>query len=143
MTFLEFEIDEKDLAAAKFIGDTRNGLVQAIIDASKDGRIKRHSDLARKLNMDKGSLSKVLNGKGNITLRTLGEIAWALDLEPQVIYARSVAVPASNHTQEKIFSGNLVNTATHQEWGSRVPRKTGRKSLVKPLTSSVDYYGKR
>lgn len=82
MTFLDFEIDEKDLAAAKLIGDTRRALVAALLEAKREDPSMCQAELARRIKMDKGSLSRLLNGRENMTLRTIGEIGWALGLEP-------------------------------------------------------------
>lgn len=117
MTFLNFEIDEKDLAAAKFIGETRRGLVAALIEAKKDNPEICQAEVARLLGMDKGSLSKILNGHGNMTLRKIGEIAWALGLEPRVEYCpMATCVSDGNHIHRPISS---VETSSHSK-GARI-----------------------
>ena len=42
-------------------------------------------DLAAALDMDKATVSRILSGRGNPTARTIGEMCWALGLEPELI----------------------------------------------------------
>lgn len=97
MTFFDFEIDEKDLASAKFFGDTRRCLVEAFLEENKNDRQINQALIARKIGMDKGTLSKILRGQGNMTLRTLSDIAWALGFVPEVHLHRQNEAKQSNH----------------------------------------------
>ncbi len=118
MTFLDFEIDEKDLAAAKFIGDTRRALVNALLEAKKENPSMCQAELARRINMDKGALSRLLNGHGNMTLRTIGEISWALGRNPNLILEETGKEGrASNSTKRATTVGRFTE---HASWSVAV-----------------------
>lgn len=119
MTFLDFDIDDKDLASAKFIGDTRRALVAALLDAKKEDRSICQAELARRIKMDKGSLSRLLNGRENMTLRTIAEISWALGLEPRVCLD-PVGVPNVSNSGRSYAFGR--GTIEHTDWQSSAKR---------------------
>ena len=102
MTFLDFDIDEKDLSAAKFLGETRRGLVDCLLSAKKHDNTVSQASIARKIGMDKSSLSRVLNGQGNITLRTIAEVAWSLGMEPEVYFRSKHHVAQGNAVPREI-----------------------------------------
>lgn len=119
MTFLDFEIDEKDLAAAKFIGETRRGLAAALLDAKQDDPKISQAEVARLINMDKATLSKALNGQSNMTLRTIAEIAWALKLLPVVHYEPIDAdAPKRNH-RGRHYTEARSSARTTVDWNNR------------------------
>jgi len=110
MTFFNIEIDPKDVAAAKFIADTQRGLVSEAIKAKERDNSLTRAEIARIAGIDKSSLTKILNGKGNITLRKLAEIAYALGVEPSVGYAsinRQSNSGSRNRYQVNPSSGRL------------------------------------
>jgi hypothetical protein len=47
----------------------------------------RKSDLAETLGVSKAYITQALDGGRNLTLRSLADFAWALDCEPQVMFA--------------------------------------------------------
>lgn len=74
--------------------------------------------------MDKATLSKALNGQGNMTLRTISEIAWALDLFPVVHYCpmENDAIKG-NHKRQIISGAHSANIPTHS-WGDHKGKET-------------------
>lgn len=112
MTFSNLEIDEKDIAAAKFIGDARREIVRAIIERKEENKDVCQSYIAKRIGIDKGSLSRILNGSNNITLRKIAEIAWALELEPQLKFAPIHHSQHNGTPRLKIKTGNALSTTT-------------------------------
>ena len=85
MSSFEFDISEKDLAAGVGIMRVRDELLRAVLEA----RVSR-ADIARKLEIDRAQVTRHLKG-GNLTIKTLSEICWALGMEPRV----TIGVPRS------------------------------------------------
>jgi len=138
MTFFEFEIDEKDLAAAKFLGDTRQGLVHAILEAVKNDPSLSRSAIAKKIGMDKGSLSKLLNGNINMTMRTLADIAWAIGRHPEVHLRSSEQRASSNQYEYTICGAHIAKPSVSSNvytWNGNAKRtKDFRQgNVVKPV----------
>lgn len=80
-----FDRPEKDRAATRFMRRVHAALVHAAIRRKQQDGLTQRAVAAR-LGWDKATLSRLLAGRGNPTLRTLGEIAWALDLEPEIVF---------------------------------------------------------
>lgn len=115
MTFLDFDIDEKELAAAKFIGETRRGLISALLEAKEENTAVCQASIAREIEMDKGSLSKILHGRKNLTLRTIAEISYALGFEPEVHFCRPNVGKESNGGH-KVVCGAVTSTKEQYDW---------------------------
>jgi transcriptional regulator with XRE-family HTH domain len=63
----------KHYAVEGFIGDTAELIWRMLVR-----RNMKQADLARKLNKSPAFVSQLLNGKANMTIRTLGEVMYAL-----------------------------------------------------------------
>lgn len=133
MTFFDFEMDEKDLAAAKFIGETRRGLALALLEAKKENPSICQAEVARRIGMDKGTLSKVLNGQSNMTLRTVAEIAWALGVLPEVHYCpmQEVHHKSANQIRNTVSGAHSGRVAT-VDWSENT-RNVSRIKVQAPV----------
>lgn len=78
----EFHIDPKDAASAEFMTKVHRVLIREMIKAAKQKRISQ-SDVARLLDVDKAVVSRALNGKSNLTIRTISDLCWAIGVKPK------------------------------------------------------------
>ncbi len=53
-------------------------VTELICQVMEEGRVKK-SDLAKRLGKSKGYVTQLLDGRANMTLRTLADVFWALD----------------------------------------------------------------
>jgi transcriptional regulator with XRE-family HTH domain len=60
------------------VGDVRDELLTALAEERERRNLTR-ARVAALIGKDKGFVSRKLNGIGNMTLRTLADLAWALD----------------------------------------------------------------
>lgn len=109
-------INPKDQAAGRFIGSVRRALAEAVQNAkSKQGLAQ--SDIAQKLEINRSVINRILNGDKNLTLRSLAEIAWALDLQPvfdlKPLNTHAAVDPPSIPNFPAPVSDAPVNPATH------------------------------
>lgn len=81
MTFFDLDISEKDLAAATYVTRLQRHLIRQFIRKGRAQKVTK-AEIARKLEVDKSTVSRMLNGNANLTARTVGELCWALGLEP-------------------------------------------------------------
>lgn len=79
MSFL-FDIGGRKRKAASFITKVRNELLQALVE-EKAARPFSQQQLAQKLGVNRSVINRQLNGEANLTLRTVADLAWALDRE--------------------------------------------------------------
>lgn len=73
----------KEKAGGRFAARTHRVLAQAIRKAKAEKGITQ-SEIAHALGVNKSVVSRILSGEGNLTLRTIGEIAWAVGLRPEL-----------------------------------------------------------
>ena len=79
-------------AAARYIGRVRRALQEALVGAPE---IKR-TDIADSLGVHRSVITRQLNGKADMSLGRVAEIAWALGYEPEFKLNRRAAKQGDN-----------------------------------------------
>lgn len=102
MKFFNLNISAKDRATGRFMGRVNRALVKAVITAKRERNLTQ-SQIAEQMEVDKSTITRIINGQGNLTLRTIGEISWVLGLRPDITFSK---------VQHKSFDGE--NDATVQ-----------------------------
>lgn len=80
MTSFQFDIGSRARNAGRFIGRVRNELLKALSERKKDGKLSQQ-ELAKKLEVHRSLINRQLSGEANLTLRSLADLAWAMDME--------------------------------------------------------------
>lgn len=94
----ELKIDPRKRAASRFIGKVRKALVTAAIEEKSASGINQQK-LAAALGVNRSVINRMLKGESNLTLRSVGELAWALGWEPDfTMKRRSTPEVKANHT---------------------------------------------
>lgn len=78
MHSFQFDIDEKSAFASRFISHIRNELITALTN-EKSERGLDEFEIATRLGVDKDAVKDMLSGKASLTLRSVAELAWAMD----------------------------------------------------------------
>ena len=79
MTFFRFDIEARSRTAGRFIGRVRRELLKAITEEKVTGLTQE--ELAQRLESRRSHINRQLSGEAEITLRSLADLAWALDRE--------------------------------------------------------------
>ena len=79
MTFFRFEINARSRTAGRFMGRVRRELLRAVTEEKRAGLTQQ--ELARRLQSRRSNINRQLSGEAEITLRSLADLAWALDRE--------------------------------------------------------------
>jgi transcriptional regulator with XRE-family HTH domain len=115
MSFL-FELDHpKDQASAVFVAGVGGLLQRAYLSSGSS-----QSEIAERLGVNKSHVSRCLSGFNNLTLKTLGEFAWALDSSVKVVFTpnqiEEVQAPAVGESNVIVFSTpQATEDLSHQE----------------------------
>ena len=80
MTSFHFDIGGRARHAGRFIGRVRGELLRALSERKSEGGLSQEA-LARKLDTERALINRQLSGESNLTLRSLADLAWAMDLE--------------------------------------------------------------
>lgn len=80
MTSFQFDIGSRARNAGRFIGRVRDELLRALSERKKDDKLTQQ-ELAKKLEVHRSLINRQLSGQSNLTLRSLADLAWAMDME--------------------------------------------------------------
>ncbi len=80
MTYFHFDIGERARHAGRFIGRVRRELLRALSERKREAGFTQQG-LARKLDTERALINRQLSGETNLTLRSLADLAWAMDME--------------------------------------------------------------
>ena len=111
------KISAKDRATGRFKGRVNRALVKAVVKAKGDRKLTQ-SQIADKMGVDKSTLSRIMNGQGNLTLKTIGDISWVLGLRPDLTFSevQQESMDRANHpamgTEQKMKPSELPKS-TH------------------------------
>lgn len=73
----QISINPSRRAAGRYISKVRRALQRAVVE-EREKKGMTQSDIARAINVHRSVISRELNGRSDITLGRVGEIAWAL-----------------------------------------------------------------
>jgi transcriptional regulator with XRE-family HTH domain len=98
MTFYRFDIDARSRKAGRLIGRIRSELLKALTEEKRAGLTQQ--ELAQRLEMGRSVLNRQLSGESNLSLRSLADLAWALDREIDFELRRPVEAAGQNIAPE-------------------------------------------
>src|SRR5215471_5851689 len=79
MTFFRFDIDARSRMAGRLLGRIRREFLKAVTEEKRAGLTQQ--ELARRLETERSNINRQLSGETEMTLRSLADLAWALDRE--------------------------------------------------------------
>ena len=79
MTFFRFDVGARSRTAGRLMGRIRRELLRAVTEEKQAGLTQQ--ELARRLESGRSNINRQLSGEAEITLRSLADLAWALDRE--------------------------------------------------------------
>ncbi|WP_380873614.1 hypothetical protein ACFB49_42670 [Sphingomonas sp. DBB INV C78] len=103
-------------------------LIDAVEEAKASGLDQR--EIAERLGMDEGQLSRVLSGRNNVTLRNMHNIARAIDFRPEVVFTRLADLRRSNAPSPGTSWSSATMTGTSGQPVSTTPVKYEARELV-------------
>jgi transcriptional regulator with XRE-family HTH domain len=80
VTSFHFDIGSRARHAGRFIGRVRGELLRALSLRKSEGGLPQQV-LAEKLGIQRSLINRQLAGEANLTLRSLADLAWAMDME--------------------------------------------------------------
>lgn len=123
------KIDDKELARERIIYNTTEDILLLLQDAGLN-----KNELARKLEKSTPYVSQLLDGKRNMTLKTLSDIAYALDAEAKVIIIKD-----NKDVSHQVTPPYFANSYTSTSIGSDVFKNKTIKISIKPALHEVKY----
>ena len=80
-------VSAKDKASCLIKSRVNRALFKAAVKAKRDGNLTQ-TQIADQMGVDKSALSRIIIGRGNLTLKTIGDISWAHGLRPEITFSK-------------------------------------------------------
>lgn len=121
-----FDIGARARSASRLIGDVRSDIIRALV-REKLSKGTTQQQLADKLGVSRAELNSRLAGKDELTLRSIADLAWALDKEIVFELKEPEAAAGQNYPAETstaaIYSakraGNRADAVPSSSGGAR------------------------
>ena len=120
MTSFHFDIGSRARHAGRFIGRVRVELLRALSQRKNEGGLPQQV-LAEKLGIKRSLINRQLSGETSLTLRSLADLAWAMDMEISFELKHPAAKAGQNHP---------VTTSTVSHGQIRYINGTAKRALV-------------
>lgn len=99
--------------------------ISELIQDELDSKNFTRKDLAEKLGRSKAYVSQILSGSRNLTLRTLSDICYALNVYPEVGFRED------KHEGERHLKYHVVSTSGYKSLGGKSAAKRNFANVVK------------
>jgi transcriptional regulator with XRE-family HTH domain len=80
MTSFHFDIGSRARQAGRLIGGVRSELLKALSERKAETGLSQQA-VAQKLGVHRSLINRQLTGETNLTLRSIADLAWALDMD--------------------------------------------------------------
>lgn len=133
MTSFHFDIGGRARNAGRFIGRVRGELLRALSERKSEGGLSQEA-LARKLDTERSLINRQLSGESNLTLRSLADLAWAMDLE--ILF--ELKKPAAEAGQNQPIQNQLLQDQTLEDLqGQTMTTSTVRHGQIKYINGAA------
>lgn len=115
MTSFNLDINPRKRKRGRFINRVRNELQKAVSEEAEEKGMTQAA-LAKVLGVNRSVLSRRLNGKANLTLSSIADLAWAMgrDIEFALVKADVVAGGGQNYFTQSPIDIELDGVAKPQ-----------------------------
>lgn len=116
----KIKITAKDRSTGRFMSRVHRALAK-IVTQMKDEKGLTQQQIADAMGVDKSVVSRILNGESNLTLKTIGDVSWAVGLKPELTFKpiEVVEAPRANHIAMIQFNRNY-DESPHIETNSAI-----------------------
>ena len=108
MRSFRVSITPRRRAAGRFVGQVRRSLQRALAENPDINQ----AGIARALEVDRSVITKQLHGERDVSLSRVGELAWALGLEPELVLHKPRIEPGSNQVRALPAADPLNSSGT-------------------------------
>lgn len=132
MTSFRFELDPKEEAAATFVSETGRDLQQALIDRKQIRKLTQQ-EMAGTLGVGRSRVNRCFSGFANLSLASLAELCWAMDVKPHIVFEQLLDPKIGNHVP--VPAAVVRNIAVGQPTIVAAPANIGSSAYTRSPTS--------
>jgi transcriptional regulator with XRE-family HTH domain len=141
VTFFHFDIGSRARHAGRFIGRVRGELLRALAEKKAKAGLPQQA-LAEKLGIERSLINRQLSGEANLSLRSLADLAWAMDMEisfelkepmaragqNQPILNQAMTTSTVQHGQIKYINGGGKQVSVFTELANPEPEQVKKSA---------------
>jgi transcriptional regulator with XRE-family HTH domain len=132
VTSFHFDIGSRARHAGRFIGRVRNELLRALAEKKAKAALSQQAfpqqALAEKLGVERSLINQQLAGEANLSLRSLADLAWAMDME----ISFELKTPTAKAGQNQLTHHQPMTTSTVQYGQIKYINGGGKQASVAP-----------
>jgi ribosome-binding protein aMBF1 (putative translation factor) len=136
MTLFRLDIGARARQAGRFLGRVRSELLQALSEEKVASGLTQQA-LAQKLQVHRSVINRQLSGEANLTLRSVADLAWALNREITFELRRPADEAGQNYVAETSTIGTgqarIVGAASTNSSTLPSPQQT---QITRPRTAT-------
>ena len=119
MKLFSLNMNPKERATGRFKSRVNRTLVRAVIEAKREKNLTQ-SQIADQMGVDKSTFSRIINGRGNLTLKTIGDVSWVLGLRPDITFSKIQhdSADRANRPAMQPNTGNKSESLPHSSYPS-------------------------
>ena len=120
MSSFQIAIKPSRRAAGRFVSHVRRALQAALADEQQKRGLTQ-SDLARSIDVHRSVISRELNGRQDITLGRVAELAWAMGRKINFDLEKAEPAPGDNKPTNETPAAIMKHVRETQAWGDTKP----------------------
>ena len=133
MTSFHFDIGSRARHAGRFIGRVRGELLRALAEKKAKDALPQQA-LAEKLGIERSLINRQLSGEENLSLRSLADLAWAMDME----ISFELKQPTSSAGQNQSILTQTLATSTVSYGQIKYINGTAKRVSVLPVPANSE-----
>lgn len=91
----KLKISPKERVSGRFLAQVRKALISTALSEGAS-----QQSIATKLDVNRSVINRLLRGDKNLTIRSIGELAWALDYKPTFSLEKKKKLDKANYFNE-------------------------------------------
>ncbi len=126
------KVSSRSRKAGRFIGRVRDEIVKAFLQEKEAHGISQEK-VAQTLGVNRSQINRILKGEENLTLRTVADLAWALDRDIVFSLVKSEKSLGQNHFPDQA----RIQIRSTANWPSNATRASGPSELPRIIESAL------
>jgi hypothetical protein len=133
VTSFHFDIGSRARHAGRFIGRVRGELLKALSARKGQGHLPQQA-LAEKLGIERSLINRQFAGETNLTLRSLADLAWAMDMEISFELKEAATKAGQNQSNQDLPNQNqFMTTSTVGHGQIRYINGAVKRVITRPI----------
>src|SRR5687768_14436779 len=134
----KLKISPKDRASARFIANVQRAIIECALHEKKTNGVSQQM-IANRLGVNRSVVNRILRGESNLTLRSIGELSWALGHVPSISFCENDKAARSNYfDNDGCISNSIIRKDITLDGSAGIWQKTNTKTATSVIYETED-----